>query len=96
MRRTVILFAVCWALALACGVTCAVGNADAGTRGVLEWRHDADELFITSHARQVVTFKCKWRASGWTMRTWGTLDPGQTRAAWTMDPSARGFDCWRT
>lgn len=96
MRRTLIMYAVCWTLALVCGVTCAVGNADAGTRGVLSWHHDADELFIHSDARRTITFRCRWDLPhGWVGHTWGDLEPGETAVSWTWG-DGHGFDCWRT
>lgn len=75
------------------------GRARAESRGVLEWRHDANELFVTSHARRPLTFRCRWELErGWVGHAWGPLNPGATAVSWTHPEFGRphAFDCWRT
>jgi hypothetical protein len=72
--------------------------AQAGMRKTIAWRHDKDELFITSYARIPITFRCTWEGpDGWMGRTRGSLDPGETKAAYTIfGEDAHAFDCRRT
>jgi hypothetical protein len=98
MRRRValVLLVVAWA-AICLALFFLARPADAGMRKTIAWRHDSDELFVTSYARQPVEFRCRWEGpDGWVGRTRGFLDPGETKAAYTLfGRRAHAFDCWR-